>query len=91
MRLSIAVPIIFLIPAFVLVNEEFSLVNLALKSIKKSGDRTSARTKLNEIGLSSDFQYENFRLKQLSYSALLAFPTLFIFLFSESPLGLSLL
>jgi tight adherence protein C len=79
MRLSIAVPIIFLIPAFLLVNEEFSLENLALKSIKKSGDRTSARTKLNEIGLSSDFQYENFRLKQLSYSALLAFPTLFIF------------
>jgi tight adherence protein C len=83
MRLSIAVPIIFLIPAFLLVNEEFSFENLALKSIKKSGDRTSARTKLNEIGLSSDFQYENFRLKQLSYSALLAFPTLFIFLFSE--------
>lgn len=83
MRLSVAVPIILLIPAFLLANEELSLENLALKSINKSGDRTSARGKLYEIGLGGDFQYENFRLRQLAYSALIAFPTFLISLFSE--------
>ena len=91
MRQSLLLPIIFLIPAFVLVNDGFSLENFALKSIHKGGDRTSARSKLDEIGLSGDFQYENFRLKQLAYSALIAFPTCLFSLLTEKSISATVL
>ena len=88
MRQSLLVSIFFLAPAFALANEEFSIENFALRAIQKSGDRTSAREKLEEIGLAGEIHYENFRLKQLTYSFLIAFPISLVSLASGNSIPL---
>jgi len=85
MRHAFLISLFFLFPAFVLINDEFSLDNFALKSIHKGGDRTSARKKLNEIGLGGEVHYENFRLKQLTFGAVTTFPIFLISLVLGKP------
>lgn len=74
MRQTLIASLFLLVPALIIVNEGFTFEKLALKSIHLSGDRTSARSKLHEIGFEGEVAYENFRLKQLTYSALFSFP-----------------
>jgi tight adherence protein C len=50
---------------FLLIVDEFSWEKLSLKYISKIGDRTSAHSKLEELGYASKKNYENFRYRQL--------------------------
>jgi tight adherence protein C len=59
------VTILFLLPTFLLLNEDISLERTSLRSIHRIGDRTSVRVKLQELGLHSEEAYENFRYKEL--------------------------
>ena len=91
MRQTFLVSIFFLVPALAIASEGFSIENFALRVIHKGGDRTSARNKLEEIGLAGDFHYENFRLKQLTYSFLIAFPICLFSFTSNNPLPTTVL
>lgn len=65
MRDILLVTLLFLIPAVVLANEEFSWESFLLHSIRRSSDRTSVRVKLAELGVTSEIAYENFRLREI--------------------------
>ena len=66
MNRSILITLILLLPSLILFNTNFSAEQFSLNVIRKIGDRTSAEEKLQEIGLNSEMDYENFRLKQLT-------------------------
>ena len=54
---------------------------VVIKNAKKSEDRTAVRARLEELGKTSDKEYEEFRIKQYGYSAAssaIAFVILFI-------------
>lgn len=56
---------IFLIPAFLLMAEDVHWEKLSLNSIRRIGDRTGARLKLEELGYVNEGSYENFRYRQI--------------------------
>jgi tight adherence protein C len=57
--------ILFVVPIIFILNPGFSWEKLSLGYISKIGDKTSVRNKLQELGFSSEVDYENFRYKQL--------------------------
>ena len=65
MRNSFALIALLLIPVFLLLVEDISWEKLSLSYIRKIGDRTGARGKLQELGFEDDVTYENFRYRQL--------------------------
>jgi tight adherence protein C len=73
MNNPLTVTALFLIPIFLLLNDDFSLERASIKSIHRIGDRTSVRAKLAELGRFKEQDYENFRYKQLIISSLFAF------------------
>lgn len=55
------------------------------KNAKKSGDRTAVRARLEELGMDTETNYEEFRIKQFGYSAACtALALTLIFLISQS-------
>ena len=74
MRELFLVTLLFLIPALVIANEDFSWESFLLRSIRNASDRTSARKKLSELGSISDVAYENFRLREIFYGGAFTLP-----------------
>jgi len=68
MRQILLVTLLFLIPALVIANDEFSWEAFLLRTIRDTADRTSVRSKLSELGATSDVAYENFRLREIFFS-----------------------
>ena len=87
MNNPLIVTLLFLIPAFLILNEDFSLERASIKSIHRVGDRTSVRAKLAELGHSTESDYENFRYKQLIVSSGLSFLIILIGIFKDSSLA----
>lgn len=65
MRNSLLITALILIPTFLLLVEDISWEKMSLGYIDKIGDRTNARSKLEELGFASERNYENFRYRQL--------------------------
>lgn len=65
MRNSMALTVLVLILVFVLVSEDISWEKISLRFIRRVGDRTSVRKKLEELGYRGEERYENFRYRQL--------------------------
>ena len=86
MNNPLIVTLLFLIPAFLILNEDFSLERASIKSIHRVGDRTSVRAKLAELGHSTESDYENFRYKQLIVSSGLSFSIILFGIFKDSSL-----
>jgi tight adherence protein C len=84
LRSTLSVTLIFLIPAMIIANEEFSWERFALNSVRSSPDRTSARMKLSEIGATSEIAYENFRLRQMFFCGAITLPITFFLLIKGS-------
>jgi tight adherence protein C len=82
MRNILLISLLFLIPALILANEEFSWESFILNSVRRSSDRTSARGKLAEIGAAGEIAYENFRLKEIFLCGAITLP-LVIFLIAR--------
>ena len=78
MNNPLIVSILFLIPAFLLLQENFSIERASLFGIHRLGDRTSVREKLVELGYGSETSYENFRFKELILSSIFAFIEIFV-------------
>jgi tight adherence protein C len=76
MRSILIVTLLFLIPAIVIANEEFSWESFLLRTIRKTSDRTSVRGKLAELGAVSEIAYENFRLKEIFFCGTLTLPVI---------------
>lgn len=76
MREILVVTLLFLIPAVVIANEEFSWELFLLRSIRKSADRTSVREKLAELGATSEIAYENFRLREIFFCGTFTLPVI---------------
>jgi tight adherence protein C len=72
------VTLLFLVPAFLLMQEDFSLETASMQGIHKLGDRTSVRLKLEELGHRNHVGYENFRYKQLILASTFSFATILI-------------
>lgn len=87
MNNPLIVTLLFLIPAFLILNEDFSLERASIKSIHRVGDRTSVRAKLAELGHSTESDYENFRYKQLIVSSGLSFFIILFGIFKDSSLA----
>lgn len=87
MSTTTLVAILFLIPALILINEDFSWENFALKSMHSLGDRSGVRDKLKELGKSGEDDYEDFRLRELLIIGLISFPILLILLFLGNSLS----
>ena len=62
---SLVITGLILIPAFLLIVDDFSWEGLSIGYIKKIGDRTDARGKLRELGYADERRYENYRYRQL--------------------------
>jgi len=73
MNNPLTVTLLFLIPVFLILNDQFSIERASIKSIHRVGDRTSVRAKLIELGYYKEQDYENFRYKQLIISSFLGF------------------
>ena len=86
MRETLLISLLFLIPALILANEEFSWENYFLNSVRRSSDRTSARDKLAEIGAPGEIAYENFRLKEIFLCGALTLPLVVFLLVQGSSL-----
>ena len=78
MNNPLLVTILFLLPAFLLMLENFSLEDASMQGIHKLGDRTSVREKLEELGHRSAIGYENFRYKQLILASVFSFTSILI-------------
>ncbi len=76
MREILIVTLLFLIPAVVIANEEFSWESFLLQSIRETSDRTSVRGKLAELGAMSEIAYENFRLREIFFCGAFTFPVI---------------
>lgn len=74
MRDMMLVTLLFLIPALVIANDEFSWEAFLLRTIRRASDRTSVRSKLSELGATSDIAYENFRLREVFFCGALTLP-----------------
>jgi tight adherence protein C len=61
----LALTIIILIPAFLLIAEDVQWEKLSLISIRRIGDWTDARLKLEELGYVNERSYENYRYRQI--------------------------
>jgi hypothetical protein len=61
MRTQLFVALLFILPIIFILNPGFSWERLSLEYIGKIGDRTSVRTKFEELGYLSEIAYENFR------------------------------
>lgn len=83
MRMQEIVVFSLLVPAFLAFNSDISWERLSIKSIHRIGDRTSVKSKLEELGLGELRNYENFRYRQLILSVLVATVELLIFLLTE--------
>jgi tight adherence protein C len=81
MSTTTLVAILFLIPALILINEDFSWEKFALTTVHKVGDKTRVKNKLEELGHTDQTDYEDFRLKQLLVTSLILFPLLLLLLF----------
>lgn len=86
MNNPLLVTLLFLVPAFFILNEDLSLEKASLRSIQKFGDRTSVRSKLTELGYSAEIDYENFRYKELIISSSITFVILLFGIFRDVPL-----
>jgi tight adherence protein C len=86
MRTQLLVALIFILPIIFILNPGFSWERLTLEYIGKIGDRTSVRAKFEELGYSSETDYENFRYRQLILTFLLSISELLaLFLLGISP------
>lgn len=65
MRTSLSITALILIPAFLLLSEDVSWEKISIRSIRKIGDKTGAKSKLTELGYANERSYENFRYRQL--------------------------
>jgi len=81
MSTTTLVAILFLIPALILINEDFSWEKFALTTVHRVGDKTRVKNKLEELGHTDQTDYEDFRLKQLLVTSLILFPLLLLLLF----------
>jgi tight adherence protein C len=81
MNTSTLVVILLLVPALILLNEDFSLEKFTLTTVHRVGDKTGVKGKLAELGFPDEEGYEKFRLKQLLVTALVSFPLLLLLLF----------
>jgi tight adherence protein C len=92
MRTQLLVALLFILPILFILNPDFSWERLSLEYIGKIGDRTSARAKFEELGYSSDTDYENFRYRQLILTFLLSISELLaLFLLGISPVKIALI
>jgi tight adherence protein C len=87
MNATTVVAILFLIPAFILLNEDFSWEKFALTNVHKVGDKTRVKNKLIELGFPDETDYESFRLKQLLVTSLILVPLLLVLLFQGHSLA----
>jgi tight adherence protein C len=87
MNNPIFVSLLFIVPAFLILNEDFSLERASIVSIRRVGDRTSVRSKLAEIGYLNEADYENFRYKQLIISSAVTFAIILFGIFKDVPLS----
>lgn len=76
MRETLLVTLLFLIPALIIANDEFSWETFLLRTIRSTTDRTSARSKLFELGATSAIAYENFRLREMFFCGALTLPVI---------------
>jgi tight adherence protein C len=82
MRNALLISLLFLIPALILANDGFSWETFIVNSVRRSSDRTSARSKLTEIGAPGEIAYENFRIKEILLCGAITLP-LIIFLLAR--------
>ncbi len=87
MNNPLLVSLLFIVPAFLILNEDFSLEKASITSIRRMGDRTSVRTKLAELGYDTDTAYENFRYKELIISSALTFAIILFGILKNLPLS----
>lgn len=78
MNNPLLVTFLFLLPAFLLMLDNFSLEDASIQGIHKLGDRTSVRSRLEELGYHSSVGYENFRYKQLILASTFSFISILI-------------
>lgn len=72
MRNNFAIPTFLALTAFFIADQEFRLIkSIFLKSLQL-GDRNSVKERLSKLGKSTEKDYENFRIAQLTYVSLLA-------------------
>lgn len=62
---SQALAVLVVIPVFLLIADDISWEKLSLAYIRKISDRTNVRDKLSELGFYQDYNYENYRYRQL--------------------------
>lgn len=86
MRSALLIALLFLIPFFILINDQFSWEEFALTSVHRTSDITSVRAKLLELGESFESDYENFRLKQLFYCGAITLPIVIFLLVNGNSL-----
>jgi tight adherence protein C len=65
MRNYLVITALLLIPVFLLLVEDVAWEKSSIRYIKKIGDRTDVREKLQELGYNDEKSYENFRYRQL--------------------------
>ena len=65
MRNLAIITLFFLIPMFALLNDGISWERLSINLIRKTNDKTSVRSKLIELGIRGEGDYENFRYRQI--------------------------
>ena len=65
MRAQLFTSILLLTPAFLAMNGNFSWEALSIRAIRRVGDKSSVRVKLNELGFTTEEAYENFRYREI--------------------------
>ena len=83
MRSQLVISFLILLPIIFILNPGFSWEQLSIDYITRVGDRSTVRRKLAELGFNSEFDYENFRYRQLIISFLIATSELFLMLILE--------
>ena len=83
MRAQLFTTILLLTPAFLILNSDFSWEDLSIRAIRRVGDKSSVRVKLNELGFTTEEAYENFRYRQIIITFLIVLVELLLLLFIE--------
>ena len=77
--------LLLLVPVIYLLNPDFSLELFSIRSIHRIGDKTSVRSKLHELGVHDERNYENFRYRELIIVFLAIFFEFLVLIFLQAP------
>jgi len=83
MRAQLITSILLLTPAFFIFNSDLSWEELSIRTIRRVGDRSSVRVKLNELGFTTEEAYENFRYREIIITFLILLVELLLLLFID--------